>query len=77
MIDNSDITIFYADKKENSGAYKAYKYAKNSPGKRVVNLWEDWFNITTQYTLARPIKSKGRENENKKENLPWGADFQP
>ena len=28
MIDKSDLIIFYAENRENSGAYKAYKYAK-------------------------------------------------
>lgn len=28
MIDKSHLVIFYAENKENSGAYKAYKYAK-------------------------------------------------
>ena len=28
MIDESDVIIFYAEERQNSGAYKAYKYAK-------------------------------------------------
>ena len=28
MIDNSDVVIFFAEERQNSGAYKAYKYAK-------------------------------------------------
>ena len=39
MIDNSDVIIFYADDRENSGAYKAYKYAKKKKDKRVINLF--------------------------------------
>ncbi len=30
MIDNSDFIIFYAQKRENSGAYKAFLYAKKN-----------------------------------------------
>ena len=39
MIDNSDCIIFYAEKRENSGAYKAYKYAVKQKGKKIVNLY--------------------------------------
>ena len=39
MIDESDKVIFYAEAREDSGAYKAYVYAKKSKGKKVVNLW--------------------------------------
>ena len=39
MIDRSDLVIFYAEIRENSGAYKAYKYAKRK-NKEMVNLWE-------------------------------------
>ena len=39
MIDKSDVVIFYAEAREGSGAYKAYKYAKNKKGKRIVNLY--------------------------------------
>ena len=39
MVDNSDVIIFYAEERENSGAYKTYKYAKKQKGKRMVNLW--------------------------------------
>ncbi len=38
MIDRSDLVIFYAENREKSGAYKAYKYA-NKKHKRVINLW--------------------------------------
>ena len=38
MIDKSDFIIFYAEQKENSGAYKAYKYAKKKKNKYIVNL---------------------------------------
>ena len=40
MIDQSDLIIFYAENKENSGAYKAYKYAKKK-NKYIINIWED------------------------------------
>ena len=40
MIDRSDLVVFYAENKENSGAYKAYKYAKKQKGKQIINLWE-------------------------------------
>lgn len=39
MIDKSDFVIFYAEKRETSGAYKAYKYAKSKKGKYIVNLF--------------------------------------
>ena len=39
MIDESDTVIFYAEERENSGAYKAFKYAKKKKGKRIVNLF--------------------------------------
>lgn len=38
MIDNSDYVIFYVEQRENSGAYKAYQYAKRK-NKPLVNLW--------------------------------------
>ena len=41
MIDKSDLVIFYAESKENSGAYKAYKYAKKKRDKQLINLWEN------------------------------------
>ncbi len=40
MIDKSDLIIFYAEKKETSGAYKAYQYAKKKKDKQIINLWE-------------------------------------
>ena len=40
MIDKSDVVIFYAEERENSGAYKAYKYAKKCKDKYIVNLWK-------------------------------------
>ena len=40
MIDKSDIVVFYAEERENSGAFKAYQYAKKKKDKRVVNLLE-------------------------------------
>ncbi|MBE6644488.1 MAG: hypothetical protein E7612_03805 [Ruminococcaceae bacterium] len=39
MIDESDYIIFYAEERENSGAYKAFKYAKKRKEKCVINLW--------------------------------------
>ena len=39
MIDESDVVIFYAEERENSGAYKAFKYAKKKKDKQIVNLW--------------------------------------
>ncbi len=39
MIDKSDYVIFYAEDKENSGAFKAYKYAKKKKDKEIVNLF--------------------------------------
>ena len=39
MIDASDAVIFYAEKREESGAYKAYKYALGKRNKYIVNLW--------------------------------------
>ena len=45
MIDQSDLIIFYAESREDSGAYKAYKYAKKKRDKQVVNLWG---NLPTQ-----------------------------
>ena len=41
MIDQSDFIIFYAENKEDSGAYKAYKYAKRKRDKQIINLWEN------------------------------------
>ena len=39
MIDESDIIIFYAEEREGSGAYKAFKYARGCKGKTVTNLY--------------------------------------
>ena len=39
IIDQSDLVIFYAENKEGSGAYKAYKYAKKQKNKQIINLW--------------------------------------
>ena len=41
MIDKSDYIIFYAENKADSGAYKAYKYAKRKKDKRILNIWRD------------------------------------
>ena len=38
MIDRSDIIIFYVEEREQSGAYKAYKYAKKKK-KNIINLY--------------------------------------
>ncbi len=40
MIDNSDYVIFFAEQREDSGAYKAYKYAKKKKNTYIVNLWK-------------------------------------
>ncbi|MBQ8885186.1 MAG: hypothetical protein IJY62_02280 [Clostridia bacterium] len=40
MIDKSDFVIFYAEERKNSGAYKAYKYARKKKGKQIINLWK-------------------------------------
>lgn len=37
MIDMSDLVLFYAENRERSGAYKAYKYAQKA-GKQIVNF---------------------------------------
>ena len=39
MIDKSDIVVFYAEERENSGAYKAFKYAKQKK-KAIINLYK-------------------------------------
>ena len=39
MIDESDVVIFYAEEREDSGAYKAYSYAKKKKGKKIINLF--------------------------------------
>ncbi len=39
MIDHSDYVIFYAEERENSGAYKAYKYAKTKKNKIIINVY--------------------------------------
>lgn len=39
MIDKSDIVLFYIEERENSGAYIAYKYAKQKK-KKIINLLE-------------------------------------
>lgn len=40
MIDLSDIVVFYVEERENSGAYKAYKYAKKK-GKIILNFFNE------------------------------------
>ena len=39
MIDESAFVIFYAEERAESGAYKAFKYAKRKKDKSIVNLW--------------------------------------
>ena len=39
MIDESKFVVFYAEEREDSGAYKALKYAKKTKGKYIVNLF--------------------------------------
>ena len=39
IIDNSDIVLFYVKNNEKSGAYKAYKYAKQKK-KNILNMYE-------------------------------------
>jgi len=38
MIDISDVILFYVEKREGSGAYKAFKYAKKRK-KQIINLY--------------------------------------
>lgn len=40
MIDRSDIVLFYAKPRADSGAYKAYKYAKGKTDKLIINLFD-------------------------------------
>lgn len=39
MIDGSDVVIFYAENRRESGAYKAYRYALTKKDKTVVNVY--------------------------------------
>ena len=39
MIDKSHFILFYAEKRENSGAYLAYQYAMRKKEKHIVNLF--------------------------------------
>ena len=39
IIDKSDFVICYAEERQGSGAFKAYKYAKSKKNKRTVNLY--------------------------------------
>ena len=41
MIDESDVVVFYTEEREDSGAYKAYKYAKRKKTKRIINLFKN------------------------------------
>ena len=38
IIDESDVVIFYAEERENSGAYKTYQYAQKKKDKKIINL---------------------------------------
>ena len=38
MVDESDVIIFYAEEKENSVAYKTYRYAQTKKDKQIINL---------------------------------------
>ena len=39
MIDGSDVVIFYAENRAESGAYKAYHYALTKKDKTLVNVY--------------------------------------
>ena len=39
MIDKSDYIIFFAEERQTSGAYKAYKYALSKKKEKIVNLY--------------------------------------
>ena len=41
MIDESAYVVFCAEERSNSGAYKAYQYARKKKGKHIVNLWQN------------------------------------
>ena len=40
MIDQSAFIVFFAEARESSGAYKAYRYAEKKKEKRIINLWQ-------------------------------------
>ena len=40
MIDKSDVVIFYAEEREDSGAYKTYKYARTKKNSHIVNIFD-------------------------------------
>ncbi len=40
MIDESETVLFYAEARKDSGAYKAYRYAKTKQNKTIINLWQ-------------------------------------
>ena len=40
MINESAVVIFYAEERAESGAYKAYKYARKKKDKQIINLWQ-------------------------------------
>ena len=54
MIDQSDCIIFYAEPKEDSGAYKAYKYAKKKRHTDYQSLGK--FSLTAKTPIARKRK---------------------
>ena len=39
IINRSDYVVFYAENRENSGAYKVYTYAKKKKDKTIINLY--------------------------------------
>ena len=39
MIDQSDVIIFFVEPREDSGAYKAYKYAIKQKDKQIINIF--------------------------------------
>ena len=40
MIDCSQVIIFYAENRKDSGAYKAYRYAISKKEKKVINIFK-------------------------------------
>ena len=39
MVDKSDYIIFYVESRENSGAFKTYRYAQARSGKEIINIF--------------------------------------
>ena len=46
IIEKSVFIIFYAETRQDSGAYKAYQFAKKQKEKYIVNLWRDTSAVT-------------------------------